>query len=91
MRPRHAALATAGALAAGFAAGLTVAPHGLDARAGDLDLLLGHFWDEVDGDPDRSHWQLPSLRQAARRLQVASWLSSRHPAGTAAARPVRDR
>lgn len=71
--------ALAGVLA-GLVLGRASAPRGLDASPEDLDYLLAHFWDEVDGHPDRSHWRLPLLRQAAGRLQVASWLAGGRPA-----------
>jgi hypothetical protein len=38
----------------------------------DLDYLLGHFYDEVLGTPDRSHWRLPLLREAADRMAAAA-------------------
>lgn len=37
----------------------------------DLEYLLAHYWDEVKGRPDRSHWRLPMLEQAALRLSEA--------------------
>jgi hypothetical protein len=76
VRLRRAVLTAAAAGAAGFAAGWAAAPRGLNARTDDLDLLLAHFWDEVNGNPDREHWHADLLRLAAGRLQVASWMSS---------------
>lgn len=60
--------------------------------AADLDVLLGHFYDEVTGSPDRSHWTFPLLRQAADRLADASWPpgAPRHPAMPPPVRPADD-
>jgi hypothetical protein len=38
----------------------------------DLDILLAHYYDEVLGTPDRSHWRLPLLRAACDRLAAAT-------------------
>ena len=37
-----------------------------------LDYLLAHYADEVDGTPDRVHWQLPGVRAAAEQLAKES-------------------
>jgi hypothetical protein len=76
MRTRNVVLVAAG-LAAGFGLGLSGAWRDPDISTDDLDLLLAHFWDEVDGAPDSLHWHSQALREAAGRLQLASWMSSR--------------
>ncbi len=40
-------------------------------NSGDLQYLLAHYWDEIRGEPDRSHWRLPLLKAAAMRLSAA--------------------
>jgi hypothetical protein len=38
--------------------------------AGDLEYLIAHYRDEVDGRPHRSHWRLPLLAAAVARLEA---------------------
>jgi len=44
----------------------------VSVERGVLDVLLAHYYDEVLGSPDRSHWRLPLLRQSCDRLAAAT-------------------
>ena len=52
--------------------GPALPPDPVTVSRADLDIVLGHFYDEVLGTPDRSHWRLPLLRQAADRLAAGT-------------------
>jgi hypothetical protein len=43
----------------------------VEVRRFDLEYLLAHVADEMNGHPDPAHWRLPLLTQALERLQQA--------------------
>jgi hypothetical protein len=73
----RAALLAAGLAAVAYVswrAGVSrpLAPGAVIVEATDLDYLLGHYYDEVLGSPDRAHWRFPLLREVADRLADAT-------------------
>lgn len=39
---------------------------------GDLEYVLAHVADEIHGNPDPAHWDLPLFREALGRLRTAA-------------------
>jgi hypothetical protein len=42
------------------------------ARRDDLQYLLAHVADEINGNPDPAHWHLPMLRESIARLSAVA-------------------